>query len=91
MEAFTSTDLLKHHPFLGGLFLFAFVVVFTKIFVNFYAVILENSFRECKLLLRDDIDGDHVVSFGRKQLRSMFAIKEQKLKNLNNPQEREEY
>ncbi|XP_078487562.1 polycystin family receptor for egg jelly-like [Ciona intestinalis] len=87
----SSSDLLIHHPLLGSLFLFVFVVLFTKIFVNFYAVILENSFRECKLLMRDDITGDHVLSFGRKQLRSMFAIKEQKLKELSNPQERKEY
>uniref|UniRef100_F6RXN1 Uncharacterized protein n=3 Tax=Ciona intestinalis TaxID=7719 RepID=F6RXN1_CIOIN len=91
MEAFTSSDLLIHHPLLGSLFLFVFVVLFTKVFVNFYAVILENSFRECKLLMRDDITDDHVLSFGRKQLRSMFAIKEQKLKELSNPQERKEY
>uniref|UniRef100_H2Y6Q7 Polycystin cation channel PKD1/PKD2 domain-containing protein n=1 Tax=Ciona savignyi TaxID=51511 RepID=H2Y6Q7_CIOSA len=89
MEAFTSSNLLHHHPLLGCLFLFVFLVVFNKMFVNFYAIILENSFRECKLLMRDHIDGDHVLSFGRKQLRSMFAIKEQKLKKLTDPEKRE--
>jgi len=69
MEAFTSTDLLAVYPIKGWFYLLTFVFLFTKIFVNFYATILENSFRESKLLRRDFRTKVNVLSFGHKYLR----------------------
>ena len=69
MEAFTSSDLLETYPTLGGFYLLAFEVMFTKALVNFYATLLENNYRETKLLGRDFIAEKQDLSLRQKQLR----------------------
>ncbi|XP_077975427.1 polycystin family receptor for egg jelly-like isoform X2 [Styela clava] len=70
-------NLLAEHPMHGGIFLLIFLLIYVKLFVNFYACILENAYRESKLLLRDIKKGDF-VHLTRKQIRSLFAIEARK-------------
>ncbi|CAK8688363.1 unnamed protein product [Clavelina lepadiformis] len=74
MEAFTSTNLLRAYPIRGSIFLLLILFIFIKIFVNFFAAVLENTFRELKLLRRERLTRQHLMSFGRKHIRTVFTI-----------------
>ncbi|CAK8688294.1 unnamed protein product [Clavelina lepadiformis] len=77
MEAFTSTNLLRAYPIRGSIFLLLILFIFIKIFVNFFAAVLENTFRELKLLRRERLTRQHLMSFGRKHIRTVFTIRDE--------------
>ncbi|XP_076812539.1 uncharacterized protein LOC143459328 [Clavelina lepadiformis] len=77
MEAFTSTNLLRAYPIRGSIFLLLILLIFIKIFVNFFAAVLENTFRELKLLRRERLTRQHLMSFGRKHIRTVFTIRDE--------------
>ncbi|CAK8688332.1 unnamed protein product [Clavelina lepadiformis] len=77
MEAFTSTNLLRAYPIRESIFLLLILFIFIKIFVNFFAAVLENTFRELKLLRRERLTRQHLMSFGRKHIRTVFTIRDE--------------
>ena len=67
MGAFTSTDLLDQHSYLGIAFLFVFYWFFCCVVVNWYMVILEEGFREGKIMVKLLVDEKQdIFCFARK-------------------------
>merc|ERR1711881_515887 len=75
MGAFNCNELFSSHSVLGCVYFATFFLSFSTVFVNFYVVILENSFRECKLLLEENMNKQKIMKFSKKKLRSLFTVK----------------
>ena len=71
---YTSTDLLDQHSYRGGWFLTFHKIIFDVFLMTITMVILENSFRENKVLFAEGEENDRY----RKRFRSAFATRRAK-------------